>query len=364
MTTVGLDQPLLTPEIIVSLAVEREFSAPLDLMMGVYPGGKRDLTELEERAGHWVTLLAANAALDGADEFSRALALWRDHWPTWTSSNESRRSFDKNIEERWRFLQPHCAPVAAAYLFRPTAPLRPEERQAVEREYCDVFNNVKQLGEQSSLVGGRIVWTASLMPGRRHRRLFEELAGLTSEVKARVGLDDRTPGFLRRYATAHDEAIDELITPRQFEHLVADMYRADGWECHVTPYSKDGGVDIEASRIVDGIPTVILIQVRRNRSKRRSGGKPRPIVLDGVKAFAATVRADGKDRGVLVTSSYVTRDARTWASSKGRRVAALGFVNGTEVRDRLWKICQRLGTGDVGSYILETQGHPACSIGP
>ncbi len=94
--------------------------------------------------------------------------------------------------------------------------------------------------------------------------------------------------------TAHAAPIEDLVTPRQFKELVADIYRTEGWHCNVTRYSKDNGVDIEATRNVNDAELIVLIQVKRNRSRGSDRGRPRPVGLDDVKTFAATVRAEAK----------------------------------------------------------------------
>jgi HJR/Mrr/RecB family endonuclease len=299
-------------------------------MMGFHPDEKRQLTELEERAADYATLLAPTAVITTTDAFGRALALWRDSWPG-------------------------CSPVAAAYLFRPTGPRSPEERQIAEQDYQKTFEKLKRRAQASSMARDRAIWTTSLHPSNSLRQVFEDLSGLSSDAKSRFGLDSQDPGFLRRYVTAHAAPIEDLVTPRQFEELVADIYRTEGWHCSVTRYSKDNGVDIEATRKVNDVELVVLIQVKRNRSRGSAGGRPRPVGLDDVKTFAATVRAEGRDTGVLVTSSYFTRDGVRWAQNKGLNVAHVEFVNGENVRARLCEIARHGKAGDIASYILNAR---------
>lgn len=325
-------------------------------MLGVHPQSGRDLTELEEGAHRWVTLLADSPIVE-TDQFSEALELWRQNWPGWKPSPEAYLSEDKLIKERWRFLLPHCTPIAAAYVFRAPAPRTLTERDMSEAQYREAFQYVRAQMETGCLPRGSIAWATSFPTGRL-RDVFEQLAGLSPAVKERLGLDDHDPGFLRRYATAHQEAFENLVSPRQFEHLVADMYKNDGWDCRVTRYSKDDGIDIEASRTTDGIPTVLLIQVKRNRSAGSLRGPERPVGVGDVKAFAATVRAEGKDAGVLVTSSRISCGAAKWATGKGQRVANISFLNGAELRQRLSQIARTFREGEISSYILNANTHP------
>lgn len=294
MRTPG-DQSPLGSEIVVSLAVHRDFKRHVDLMMGFHPDEKRELTELEERAADYATLLAPTAVITMTDAFGRALSLWRDTWRDWSPSRGAPARFNRDtVEERWRHLLPHCSPVAAAYLFRPKGRWSLEEREIAETDYQRTFEELNRRAQASSIAKDRAIWTTSLYPSGTLRRVFEDLSGLSNDAKSRLGLDSQDPGFLRRYVTAHAAPIEDLVTPRQFKELVADIYRTEGWHCNVTRYSKDNGVDIEATRNVNDAELIVLIQVKRNRSRGSDRGRPRPVGLDDVKTFAATVRAEAK----------------------------------------------------------------------
>lgn len=347
--------PPLNAEITASIAVDLAYSRQFDLMLGYHPDEMRHLTEQEERAARWVHLLSQNARLTDSDPFFKALALWRDNWPGYRPTSEAVRDFIEDAQERWRFLLPHCTPIGAVYFFRPTRRSLGEHDE-VQRAYNESFEQLRRYAETSPLREGRVTWTTTFPLSDRWRALFEELCGLSQNVKDRLGLDEGPTDFLRRYVTAHDAPIDDLLHPRQFEHLIAEIYRAEGWDCHVTRYSKDDGVDIEARRKVDGEETVLLIQAKRNRSARSARGAPRPVGIDDVKSFAATVSAEGKDSGVVVTSSHFTKGALKWAVTKGQRVASVTLLNGEEVRRKLREICLSRG-GDAAAYFLSIAGY-------
>ena len=38
------------------------------------------------------------------------------------------------------------------------------------------------------------------------------------------------------------------MTPEEYEHLVAEVLRSEGWDAHVTPYVRDYGLDVIAER--------------------------------------------------------------------------------------------------------------------
>ena len=345
-----VDIPPLSAEITASIAIDPAYCRQFDLMLGRHPDELRELTDEEEQAAHWVHLLSRSARLTGADPFSRALALWRDNWPGYRPTPGAVRDFIEDAQERWRFLVPHCTPIGAVYFFRPTRRTIEENRE-VQRAYDESFERIKQYADASPLREGRRTWTTTFPVDDDWRALFEELCGISQEVKIRLGLDDGPAEFLRRYVTAHEAPIEELLHPRQFEHLIAEIYRAEGWDCHVSRYSKDDGVDIEASRMVGGEETVVLIQAKQNRSSRSVRGAARPVGVDDVKVFAATVRGEGRNSGVVVTSSHFTKGALEWALTKGQRVASLTLLNGEDVRRKLREI-SRARRGEVAAYLL------------
>lgn len=346
--------PPLSAEITASIAVDPAYSRQFDLMLGHHPDEMRELTEEEENAAHWVHLLSRSARLSGSDPFSRALALWRNSWPEYRPTPEAVRDFIEDAQERWRFLLPHCTPIGAVYFFRPIS-RSPEENREVQRAYDESFERMKQYAEASPLREGRATWTTTFPVSDGWRALFEELCGISQDVKLRIGLEEGFADFLRRYVTAHEAPIDELLHPRQFEHLVAEMYQAEGWDCCVTRYSKDDGVDIEARRTVNGEETMLLIQAKRNRSAHSARGAARPVGIDDVKAFAATVCSEGRDSGVIVTSSHFTKGALKWAITKGQRVASVKLLNGQDVRQKLREISNSR-RGEAAAYFLSLQG--------
>lgn len=340
-------------EIIASLAIDASAVARFDLLMDVHPEEQRPLTEMEQRGARLAPLLVRGTPLAIEDAFGKSLALWSKYWPSWPWYD----SVDVDIMERWRSLMPNCTALSVAYFFCPTGPLGGDLRDAYDQKYRDTFEAVNRIARSVPLSADRVTWTTQFATGSNPllTAAFEELCGLTSHVKARIGLDEQHAGLLLRYAIAHQQPLEELLNPRQFEHFVADIYRADGWDCVVTRHTKDGGIDVEARRTVDGIPTVTLIQAKLYRSKGADGRRGNPVEIDEVKAFAATVRGEGYDQGLVVTSSSITKDARDWADTKGRNVAMLRFLDGANLRERLFSLGKGCRTGDIAAYVLHLE---------
>jgi len=321
-------------ELIAGFGVDPPFVAPVRLLLGCHPIEQRDLTELEEQAGDDVVWLSRSANLRGSDPYGAALRMWRESFrgvERVTTAGGTRTSLSR---QRWEHVQDHIHPISGAYVFARGVPRSPAYRQQLEEERRAAFERVLRSVQQCPTVEQLERWVVPLVPTKEFRDLFESMAGLDEPTRLRLGISQCESGFLVRYAATLEGGLDERLGPEQFEHLVAEVYEAEGWRCEVSRYSRDGGVDVVASREHDGEETLILIQAKRYRSGFGGRGE-RPVRLDDVKAFAATVRSKGRSRGVLVTTSRFTRGATSWAQGDGQLVADVDLVDGTELRRRL-----------------------------
>jgi hypothetical protein len=90
--------------------------------------------------------------------------------------------------------------------------------------------------------------------------------------ESRIVVPDNRPALLR--AMAIDESFIRVVTPRQFEELVAFLYECLGCKVDLTPASRDFGADILAWH---GGPmkseTLIAVQVKRYAANRKVGIK-------------------------------------------------------------------------------------------
>ncbi|WP_256105713.1 restriction endonuclease [Streptomyces sp. ODS05-4] len=124
------------------------------------------------------------------------------------------------------------------------------------------------------------------------------------------------------------------MDPVEFEHLVAELFRARGLEAVTTRRSNDGGVDVEA---VDPDPLSggsILVQVKRYRNT---------VPPSAVRDLYGTVQGAGANKGVLVTTSGFGPGSYAFAEGK-----PLTLVSGAELVDLLRRhgLRGRLGGGD------------------
>ncbi len=92
------------------------------------------------------------------------------------------------------------------------------------------------------------------------------------------------------------------LPPRRFEEVVAELLRRQGYEVELTPVSHDGGKDIYAARR-DAVGSFLyLVECKRFNADH-------PVGVGLVRQLHGTVQAERASAGILVTTSYFTRDA-------------------------------------------------------
>ncbi|MDO4919080.1 restriction endonuclease [Kocuria sp.] len=137
---------------------------------------------------------------------------------------------------------------------------------------------------------------------KRHEGIFRDFLQAPSEdafVRSLQAREDAQPlstspiGALPMVAESDEEANDALptaeqiqvntndfitrtlledLTHEEFEHFVADLLRAMGYQARVTSYSADGGVDVLAHRDILGLePPLIKVQCKHTSSTK---GRP------------------------------------------------------------------------------------------
>lgn len=96
----------------------------------------------------------------------------------------------------------------------------------------------------------------------------------------------------------------EKLSPRQFEDVVALVFRKFGYKTTMTPLTKDGGYDIIVQLdMPEGIsPQRFIVECKRYSQRNRVG-------VDVVRALMGTLFETNADRGIIVTTSHFTKGA-------------------------------------------------------
>lgn len=106
----------------------------------------------------------------------------------------------------------------------------------------------------------------------------------------------------------NEEAVYRLSS-REFEELVAEMFRQQGFEVELTQETRDGGCDMIATKNIGGLPFMILIECKKY-------AREHPVGVNLVRSLLG-VQTDRKaNKAVLVTTSRFTKPARRFAENQ------------------------------------------------
>ncbi len=99
------------------------------------------------------------------------------------------------------------------------------------------------------------------------------------------------------------------MTPTEFEHLVRQLFEAMGMKSWTTQASKDDGVDGVAVNEDPVFGGLCVIQAKRYRSA---------VGVEPVRALAGVMEDKHATKGIMVTTSWVTKDGHAFADRHGR----------------------------------------------
>jgi len=127
---------------------------------------------------------------------------------------------------------------------------------------------------------------------------------------------------LVRYLAEHPAKMYEL-NPRKFEELVAELFRAKGYDIELGRGTKDGGVDIRAFLRNDVGALLTLIQCKRHLAHNK-------VNVDVVRGLYGVVKRDDASCGMIVTTSTFTRDARSEQQRLEHRIHLADYTDLTK----------------------------------
>ena len=112
----------------------------------------------------------------------------------------------------------------------------------------------------------------------------------------------------RRFVEAQQRHMHGVraLSPRDFEDAIRALYEALGYSAKRTPFSGDGGWDVEATRASERL----LIECKHYGEGKTIG---RPVL----QKLHSAVITQGATAGVLITTSDFSRPARQFASEVG-----------------------------------------------
>jgi len=117
------------------------------------------------------------------------------------------------------------------------------------------------------------------------------------------------------YTAVNDDLVRQLaanpqlmrsVHPRRFEELVAELFARRGFTVSLTPATRDGGIDLYAVTRDDLGSHLYVVECKRYAPTRKVG-------VEAVRGLYAMTEVKNATKGVLVTTSYFSRDAVAFA---------------------------------------------------
>lgn len=108
------------------------------------------------------------------------------------------------------------------------------------------------------------------------------------------------------------------LEPWEFEEFVADVFRRKGFDATITQRTRDGGKDIIAEFEIGGI----LYNTYFECKKYAQG---HPVGVEIIRELFGVMNKDLIDKGVIVTTSYFTKDAIDEANMLNGRIRLIDF---------------------------------------
>lgn len=103
---------------------------------------------------------------------------------------------------------------------------------------------------------------------------------------------------------------------REFERLIAELLEAENWKVELTRGTRDGGIDVIATKSNSTIGRLKTLW----QAKRYSA--PRKVRLAQVRELSGVLERAGATKGVLVTTSSFTKGAIDWVRQDEFRLSA------------------------------------------
>ncbi len=123
---------------------------------------------------------------------------------------------------------------------------------------------------------------------------------------------------------------------RNFERLTTEYFHREGHEVDLGAGTKDGGIDVRVwpNKESRSGPPLILVQCKRYKDE--------VIGIETVKAFWADVHFHGAEKGIIATTSHVSRDSKKLCDV---RKWPMSFAESDEVKrwaQTLWRHAPKL----------------------
>lgn len=184
-------------------------------------------------------------------------------------------------------------------------------RKSNNDEHKVIFNDMSKSEYYRRLSEGEyawegITWILDLIPHHPQKAIYAINSYLFSHLSylpdsAIYGLNDAMALIRAKFIEIKQpRALLLNLNPEQFEWLIEELYEKMGYRTELTPYHKDGGVDIIAEKDELGNKEKIFIQCKRYKNK---------IGVNAIRELRGVVIDQKVNKGVLICCSDFTRGA-------------------------------------------------------
>lgn len=180
--------------------------------------------------------------------------------------------------------------------------------KGIDEYFSNIKSDVHQLytyGEGISLQHPKII-----VPERK-------IIKVPSEIKNDISVITRS---LLEKVASKPEILYE-ITPRQFEELVCELFERKGYNVRLTRQTRDGGKDLII--LSNSILGELMIYAECKRYSQKH-----PVNVGLVRELYGTIEADKATAGIMVTTSYFSKDARKFQEKISGR---MNFIDYSEL---------------------------------
>lgn len=130
---------------------------------------------------------------------------------------------------------------------------------------------------------------------------------------------------------AKDPELIYNISSREFEEVVEQVFRDQGFETELTQPTRDGGRDIVAIDYALGKPVVFYVECKKY-------GKSNSVGVSIVRSLLGVQVSDKINKTYLVTTGHVTRDALKFAEEQNTMIS---IIDGDEIYKLIQNSAQR-----------------------
>lgn len=140
-------------------------------------------------------------------------------------------------------------------------------------------------------------------------------------AEQRIFLEDVNDELL--FLLAKNPSLIYELGSRKFEELVAKLFEKRGYQVELTPATRDGGYDIFA-RLSDNFASfVVFAECKRYKPENKVG-------VELVRGLYGVTEMHRANKGLIITSSFFTKDAQAEKIKMGDRIELKDYNNLTE----------------------------------